>query len=195
LPEEKKEKYFSWFEKVYKKAISVSLNYANAIYHFWLRSGKDNPDFCSRTMELFKNIFKGNPERLIKVLDPEFPFGLCNFIYELNKCAKFNGQKFDWFANTLIETIKLKPAQMIPEVSTMLVDASVGKNSSYGNLAFKEDFAKKMCPQNSVYINLLKQLSRNDVELPKFEPSYSVDKFINKAQSFAKEELEKYNNQ
>lgn len=146
--------HLNWVKEEFLKVLPFSLRLANDIYHYWGTNSKIGVGFLPNSADFEKEIvlatkkhFIGNPERLIKTLDPLHIYSSYHF-YSLLSFQPDTGdsmlgvKEWKWFADLLIEAGNINPEIIVPQVVGMLIN----KNSvNQGNVSynFKQSFAEE----------------------------------------------------
>jgi len=103
-----------WLLEEIKKALPVSLRYANELYHFWY-DPEHNPDgdLRARVVEAAKKIFEDDSALLAKVLDSDYIWSVSNFTIAFAEKNRNTGLIDDtqwiWLGQTLIKAATDNP--------------------------------------------------------------------------------------
>ena len=98
----------NWLLEEIKKALPISIRYANELYYFWY-DPKHNPDgdLRGRVVEEAKKIYENDPALLAKVLDPDYIWSVLDFTYNFAEKDKdtyaIDSRQWMWLGRTLIE--------------------------------------------------------------------------------------------
>ena len=107
-PEYDDDPWRKWLLEEIKKALPISLRYANELYNFWY-DPKQNPDeyLRARVVETAKNIFEKNPVLLAKALTHDYIWSVFyftdNFAEKNKDTHTIDSKQWRWLGQTLIE--------------------------------------------------------------------------------------------
>lgn len=107
-PERLDSQWQQWLLDEIKKALPISLRYANELYHFWYdpKHNQDG-DLRARVVEAAKAIFKNDPALLAKVLDLDYIWSAFefteNFMEKDKSTGSFHLKQWSWLGRVLLE--------------------------------------------------------------------------------------------
>lgn len=164
----------SWVVNELSKSVNVSLRLANDIYYYWRynaraempqgRAGRTR----SRYIEVFRSHFDGQPERFVNILDPSFMYSAYHFsvLYDSEEEGGpgFDGAKWRWFANLLLDAAYVDAQVVVPQLVTFVVSE---KRNDY-TLAYSpnQELARSMFGHN---LSLLLDILKTDIDLTPFD--------------------------
>jgi hypothetical protein len=118
-----------WASNELKKALQISLRFTyDILYYFSSNSHDDvkNPtdikkEIRQQAISYAKEIYEGDINHFIKVLDPQFPYDIWDMIYI---CAKreYGGKglslaDWQWLGNIMFVAAKIKPDMLLPKIA------------------------------------------------------------------------------
>ncbi len=114
-----------WLLEEIKKALPVSLRYANDLYEYWF-CPKHNlgGDLRARVVESAKEIFENAPALLARALDPDYIWSVFNFTYKFAEKNKdthtIASKQWRWLGETLIEAAADNPQIIGVQIAAMV---------------------------------------------------------------------------
>lgn len=127
------QEYENWILKEIKKALPVSLRFANALYYWWRSnnppSGRKSKgqfsDLRDKIIDEAKQLYS-NYEELAKGIDPDWIFGFYHFMVFFDSEREggdgFDPQKWTWLALILIDGLRNKPELFVPQVTGLITN-------------------------------------------------------------------------
>ncbi len=182
-----------WFYEQIKMALPVSLGYANDLYHFWVDPKRSCPiELRSKIIEEAKRIYGGNPEALVKAINPN-RFSVRTFAQYFSEVDQggsgFKPEEWKWLGETLLKAGERNMEVIIPEISILLGDSNPGPNTKTKqgydyNCKFREDLAHKLFGQK---FRQLMELLAKSIDVSMYDTQGKA--FIACAQSYARKRL------
>jgi len=180
-----------WFYEQIKMALPVSLGYANDLYHFWVDPERYRPiELRSKIVEEAKRIYGGNPETLVKAIDPEL-FSVTHFARECSESKQggpgFKPEEWQWLGDALLAGAKIKQEIIVPQIVLLVgnIDIRPGKRTGkVHSYELGEDLAKGLFGKK---IKQLMELIAEDIDLSSYDSDIKV--YIQLAQNWAKKWL------
>ena len=116
----------NWFYEQMKTALPVSLRYANDFYHFWVDPKRYRPhELWHRVVEEAKRVYGGDPEVLIKAIDPD-RFSVRHFARESSKQEEggpgFKPEEWQWLGDALFAGMNIKREIIFPQIVLLIGD-------------------------------------------------------------------------
>ena len=180
-----------WFYEQIKMALPVSLGYANDLYHFWVDPARYRPiELRSKIVEEAKRIYGGNPEALVKAIDPK-RFSVTHFAREYSESKQggpgFKPEEWQWLGDALLAGAKIKREIIVPQIVLLVghIDIRLGKRTGkVHSYELSEDLAKGLFGKK---IKQLMELIAEDIDLSSYDSDIKV--YIQLAQNWAKKWL------
>lgn len=130
----------SWLITEIERALPIDLNFVNSLYSYWRHSSRvyqnsdPTPELHSAFIEKARCTYEGNPDALIKTLNPNFPYSIYKFAI-LFSCSEygeagFNPDQWAWLADLLLDAGAKNPQIIVPEIVWMFCN-SPRMNSTY----------------------------------------------------------------
>jgi hypothetical protein len=120
-----------WIEQEIARYFSRSLRFANDLYYYW-RSNREMEiegprhfiELRQRVVERAKEIYQGDAEKLISVLDPSFMYSAFHFVVlfssEKEGGPGFHAEDWKWFRDLLLQAAELAPETLIPQLAVFV---------------------------------------------------------------------------
>jgi len=122
------QEYDAWVFEEIKKALPVSLRFANALYYYWRLF--DNNSARVKSKDQFSNLrdqiidkakqLYSNYDELSKVIDPNWIYGFTHFVILYDSEAEggrgFDPQRWTWLVAILVEGLRNMPEFFVPHV-------------------------------------------------------------------------------
>jgi len=174
-----KKVHFEWILKEVRKALSISLSFANDLYYYWKHNDRSLIDANAKVNGLFQELrngileraetlFTNSPKNLITVLSSKIPYSVFQFtrLYSSQKegGSGFKPNEWKWFMDVLLETAELDHKIIIPQICHLLIHTNRTHDGYVYN--FEIDLAAELfhdkLPQ--VMEILAKDLETNDMD-------------------------------
>jgi hypothetical protein len=127
--------WIEWIGNEICKAIPISLDYANSLYHFWLEPKlNDSEPVRSRVIEEARRVYVSNPKNLIAALNP-LRFSVRHFAIQYSEPGYggkgFNPQEWQWLGDALFAGIRIDRELIIPQIVFLVgtMDRKPGRKS------------------------------------------------------------------
>ncbi|MBN1364566.1 MAG: hypothetical protein JW976_07165 [Syntrophaceae bacterium] len=133
-----------WLLDEIKKAIPVSLRFANELYYYW--RNQDHPSTSTRIktpilrngfIEATRQVYENNSQALINALDPAYMYSIHHFMIYYSEAdgggSGFNPIDWKWFIDSLLKAAEVNPQVVIPQLVTLLSneDSTIGARFIY----------------------------------------------------------------
>ncbi|MCE5331864.1 MAG: hypothetical protein LLF95_06965 [Bacteroidales bacterium] len=120
-----------WILGEIKKAIPVSLRFANELYYYW--RNQDHPSISTRIqtpilrngfIEATRQVYENNSQALIEALDPAYMYSIHHFMIYYSEAtgggSGFNPNDWKWLIDVLLKAAEANPQVVIPQLVTLL---------------------------------------------------------------------------
>jgi hypothetical protein len=133
-----------WILDEIKKAIPVSLRFANELYYYW--RNQDHPSISARIqtpilrdgfIEAARLVYENNSQALIDALDPAYIYSIHHFMIYYSETTGggrgFNPTDWQWLIDVLLKAAEENPQVVIPQLVTLLSneDSTIGAGFIY----------------------------------------------------------------
>lgn len=151
-----------WIEEEIKKALGISLQFANDLYYYWKHHNRSSAECKESYKDLRDNIIQYAKDRfskkateLIKVLNLNDSYSLYHFSWLFSRKKeggnKFTSKDWIWITNVMIDAAKLNPKLVVPQIVSFLIqsDPPTGEykhqvNTELAESLFKDRFSEVM---------------------------------------------------
>ena len=124
-------KHDEWILDEIKKAVSVSLRFANDLYYYWrnqdhssVQTDTPTPALRKGFIEAARNVYEKNKKALIAALDPAYMDSIQHFMIYFSELKSggpgFNPDEWKWLIDVLIEAGKEDPQVIISQLVTVI---------------------------------------------------------------------------
>lgn len=128
-----KDEHEKWVLNELRKALSVSLRFANDIYYYWRHqerdTGRADPtiELREQFVEAGKEIYSTNVELLIKVIDPDSFWCVHHFArlfsHQNQGGPGYKPEDWRWLGDVLVEAAVKAPSIIVPQIAGLVVDS------------------------------------------------------------------------
>lgn len=122
-------KHTEWVINEIREALQLSLRFANAIYDYWRhnsgmtrRQEQPMPEIRNPFIDYAKEMFANNPDKLINILDPSYPYSIYHFAVLFSEkdrggSGTFNPDDWTWLAEVLLDAALIDPKTIMPHLA------------------------------------------------------------------------------
>lgn len=143
----------AWLLEEVKKAISISLRFANDIYYYWRTNREDEISAKAKRsasrphiVAFAQNLFSDHPTRFLEILDPKYLYCSYHFCYHFSELdegdSSFKSLEWAWFSNLLLDAGKIDHQCIIPQIVCFVIDEQRSFEAGF-TYHFKEQFASE----------------------------------------------------
>lgn len=168
-----------WVLEEIKKALPVSLRFANDVYYYWRHQERTSSSANVQTLglryrvvEAAKQIYGNNPDLLIEALDADFMYCVHHFAKLFSNPEQggtgFQPEDWKWLGEVLLSAAIKSPNVMVPQIIALVVDSgsTVKEGKCVYTSKFNEDVARKLFGEDG--LGQLLRLVAKPVETSKF---------------------------
>jgi hypothetical protein len=155
-----------WILGEIRKAIPVSLRFANELYYYWrcrdhtmIYTKVQTPMVRKGFVEAARKVYENNSQALIDALDAMYMFSIYHFMIYYSEAdgggPGFNPAKWNWLINILLEAGEKHPQTIIPQIVTLVSEEASNFREGFSYLLNEERLNSLFREERSRVMKLL----------------------------------------
>lgn len=130
-PMERAEDHKEWVLGQILRALPLSLRFANDLYYYYrhnhyIAGDVQTHDLRSLFIDNVRKFLDGNPESLIKIVDPSYMYSFYHFMVLFSGVDRggpgFNPVEWRWLASLLTAAAKMEPEIVLPQIVPLVIE-------------------------------------------------------------------------